>query len=78
MLFGSPVKLIIVLCTRNGDREKMVSSWSECINRNLGTLGVFVEVDKLDLLVEKLGTIFRVRFEFAMFPPQSTLSKRTK
>ena len=37
MLFCSPVKLIIVLCTRNGDREDMVSSWSECIDRNLGT-----------------------------------------
>ena len=26
MLFGSPVKLMIVLCTKNGYKEEMVSS----------------------------------------------------
>ena len=38
MLLGSPVKLIIVLCTRNGEREEILSSsFSEWIIRNLGT-----------------------------------------
>ena len=38
MLLGSPVKLNIVLCTRNGEREEIFSSsFSEWIIKNLGT-----------------------------------------
>ena len=42
MLLGSPVKLIIVLCTRNGEREEILSSsFSACMKRNLGTYVFF-------------------------------------
>ena len=38
MLLGSPVKPVIVLCTRNGGREEIFSSsFTACIKRNLGT-----------------------------------------
>ena len=38
MLFGSPEMRIIVLCTKNGEREEIVSpSYFEWIIENLGT-----------------------------------------
>ena len=36
MLFGSPAMLSIVLCTTNGEREEIVSPFSEWIIKNLG------------------------------------------
>ena len=37
MLFGSSAILIIVLCTTNGEREEIVSPFSEWIIKHLGT-----------------------------------------
>ena len=55
MLLGSPVKPIIVLCARNGEREEILSfSFSAGIKRNLETYVFLVEKRNLIDLIEKL------------------------
>ena len=55
MFLGSPAKLIIVLCPRSEVREeRLSSSFSACIKRNLGIYVFLVEKRNLIDLFEKL------------------------